>query len=171
MRSVCEEHNFREIYTQYARPLRNYMYYKCGNLEKAEDYSQEALVKLWENCKDIIFEKAKSFLYTVAHRLMLDQFRHDKVVLNFTKNNTLSMHTPDPDFELREKEFEAHLEKAISELPEGQREAFLMNRIDKMTYTEIADLLGISVKAVEKRIHLALVFLKNKVKELNTYKI
>jgi RNA polymerase sigma-70 factor (ECF subfamily) len=170
MRSVCEEQNFQEIYRSHAKSLRNYLYYKCGDLERSEDLSQEALIKLWENCKDVIFEKAKSYIYTIAHRLMLDHFRHQKVVLNFVKESPTNPTSHDPDFVLREKEFETILEKAISDLPETQREAFLMNRIDKMSYAEIAETLGISVKAVEKRMHLALLTLKDKIKELGTYK-
>jgi RNA polymerase sigma-70 factor (ECF subfamily) len=60
---------------------------------------------------------------------------------------------------------------SISHMPETQREAFLMNRMDNMSYKEIADTLEISVKAVEKRIHLALVYLKENVSELKIHKI
>jgi RNA polymerase sigma-70 factor (family 1) len=169
-RSVCEEDNFQEIYKSYAKPLRNYLYYKCGDLEKAEDLSQEALIKLWENCQAVIFEKAKSYLYTIGQRLMINHIRHQKVVLNFAKDNVVSSTQENPEFTLREKEFEIILEKAISELSDIQRETFLMNRMDKMSYAEIAEALGISVKAVEKRMHNALENLKNKVKELGIYK-
>ena len=170
IRSVCDSVNFKEIYKSYAKPLRNYLYYKCGDLEKAEDLSQEALIKLWENCKSVIFEKAKSYLYTIGHRLMINHIRHQKVVLNFVKDKVQTINQEDPDFVLREQEFGVVLEKAISELPDIQRETFLMNRIDKMTYAEIAEVLGISVKAVEKRMHNALDNLKNKVIELGVYK-
>ena len=169
-RSVCEENNFQEIYKSYAKPLRNFLYYKCGDLEKSEDLSQEALIKLWENCASVVFEKAKSYLYTIGQRLMINHIRHQKVVLNFVKDKPQSVNQEDPEFSLREKEFGVILEKAISELPDIQRETFLMNRIDKLSYAEIAELLGISVKAVEKRMHNALATLKDKVKELGTYK-
>ena len=169
-RSVCQEDNFHELYTAYAKSLRNYLYYKCGDLNKAEDLSQEALIKLWENCKSVVFEKAKSYLYTVGQRLMINQIRHEKVVLNFEKGSNLSVNQEDPDYVLREKDFGVQLEQAISALPEIQREVFLMNRIDKLSYGEIADLLGLSVKAVEKRMHNALENLRNSVKELGIYK-
>ena len=58
------------------------------------------------------------------------------------------------------------MERAIAELPETQREVFLMNRIDKMTYGEIAEALGLSVKAIEKRIGKALRELRSKIIEL-----
>jgi RNA polymerase sigma-70 factor (ECF subfamily) len=54
------------------------------------------------------------------------------------------------------------LHNAIENLSEAQRTAFLLNRIDGKKYAEIADMLGISVKAVEKRISGALVALRNR---------
>jgi RNA polymerase sigma-70 factor (ECF subfamily) len=50
-------------------------------------------------------------------------------------------------------------------LPEKQRLVFLLSRIEKMTYKEIAELLDISVKAVEKRMHKALVSLRESISE------
>ena len=67
---------------------------------------------------------------------------------------------------MEEDEFKTRLEAAIGELPETQREVFLMNRIDKMTYNEIAEALGVSVKAIEKRMGKALKTLRSKIKEL-----
>ena len=57
--------------------------------------------------------------------------------------------------------------KAINNINETQRVAFLMHRIDGKKYAEIASELNISVKAVEKRIHLALIELK---KEIENFK-
>jgi RNA polymerase sigma-70 factor (family 1) len=171
IKSVCEEQNYRRIYERHALQLRNFIYYKCSDLEKAEDIAQESLIKLWENCASVVFEKAKSFLFTVANRMMIDHFRHTKIRLNFMKDKPQTHTREDASFELETKEFEAILEKAIADLPDGQRETFLMNRIDKMTYEEIAEMQGISVKAVEKRMHNALHTLKEKVKELKVYKI
>ena len=64
---------------------------------------------------------------------------------------------------MEEKEFMDKLQNAISDLTDGQREVFLLNRIDKKTYKEIAEMLEISVKAVEKRMHGALVKLRGKI--------
>jgi len=55
------------------------------------------------------------------------------------------------------------LKSAIAELPDRQREVFLLSRIDKKTYKEIAELSGVSVKAIEKLMHKALVVLRKKI--------
>jgi RNA polymerase sigma-70 factor (ECF subfamily) len=62
-----------------------------------------------------------------------------------------------------EKEFMEKLESTIDNLPEKQREVFLMNRIEKKKYKEIAICLNISVKAVEKRMHQALVVMRKEI--------
>ena len=154
--NVCQEQVFQSIFMTQAERLRNFLYYKTGNLQQAEDLMQDAFSKLWENCAKVVKDKAKSFLFTVANNLFLNQVAHQKVVLKFENQGHSQTTNINPQFLLEEQEFKQKLENAISALPEGQRIVFLMNRIDKKKYREIAEELGLSVKAVEKRMHLAL---------------
>lgn len=161
---VCEEIIFSNFFRSNVKTLRNYLFYKFGNQEQANDISQEAFVKLWENCAQVPLEKAKSFVYKVANNSTLNQIAHQKVVLNFSKSESISYSTNEsPEFILEENEFKTKLEKAISNLTESQRTAFLLNRIDGKKYAEIAMILEISIKAVEKRIHGALVSLRSEI--------
>lgn len=90
---------------------------------------------------------------------------HLKVRLKYANSNEQSDRTIEtPEFRMQEIEFKVRLEQAISELPETQREVFLMNRIDKLTYAEIAERLGVSVKAIEKRMGKALKHMRSKIK-------
>jgi RNA polymerase sigma factor (sigma-70 family) len=165
---ICEELTFAAFFKSHAKLLRNYLFYKFGNEEQANDAAQEAFIKLWENCASVPPEKAKSFLYTVANNTTLNQIAHQKVVLEYSKNNTTS--TTDkqsPEFLMEEEQFKAKLQWAISRLTEGQRSAFLLHRIDGKKYAEIAEILDISVKAVEKRIHGALLQLR---KDIDTFR-
>lgn len=170
-KSICVESNYRAVYEAQAESLRNFMYYRCGNLEKAEDLMHEAFVKLWENCKKVVFDKARAYLFTTANRLFLNQVAHEKVVLSFEKQSRPGVDARDPEFLLRSKEFKARLEKAIADLPAGQREVFLMHRIDKMPFEEIAQVQGVSVSAVHKKIYKALDRLKKSINELNNRKL
>jgi len=126
----------------------------------AEDLSQDAFIKLWENCKKVTVEKAKPYLFTIANNLFINKVNHQKVVLKFTSSAKSKTDQSDPLFILEKNEFKIRLEKAIAALPEIQRVVFLMNRIDQKKYREIAEELGISVKAVEKRMHGALATLR-----------
>ena len=72
---ICEEIVFSNFFKSHAKALRNYLLYKYGNEEQAEDVTQEAFIKLWENCANVPLEKAKSFLYTVANNTSLTFYR------------------------------------------------------------------------------------------------
>ncbi len=158
---ICKEIIFSGFFKSHAKALRNYLYYKFGNEDQAEDVTQEAFIKLWQNCADVPVEKAKSYVYTIANNASLNVIAHQKVVLNYAKSVPNKDTTNEsPEFILEENEFKTKLLKAIEKLNEKQRVAFLMHRIDGKKYAEIAEILDISVKAVEKRIHLALVELR-----------
>ncbi|OIO10630.1 MAG: RNA polymerase subunit sigma-70 [Flavobacteriaceae bacterium CG1_02_35_72] len=161
--SVCKPQVYESLYNKHAKDLRNYLYYKFGNLESAEDIVQESFIKLWQKCADVVLEKAKSFLYTVATNMFLNEKSHDKVVLKFQQIPQNDTNIESPEFLMLEKEYMVKLQKTLAQLPDGQREVFLLNRIDKKTYAEIAELLNISVKAVEKRMHNALKQLREKI--------
>ena len=169
--SICEENNYRNTFDEHAQKLRNFLYYKCGDLTRAEDLMQEAYIKLWENCGKVLLEKAKGFLFTTANRLFLNEVQHDKVVLNFNKENPTHDVSESPEYVMEEKEFKTQLEEAIASLPETQREVFLLNRIDKLSFQEIADMQGVSIGAVHKKMYKAMDKLKSSVEILNNRKI
>lgn len=164
---ICEEIVFSEFFSKHAKSLRNYLFYKFGNEDQADDVTQEAFIKLWQNCADVPPGKAKSFLYTVANNTSLNHIAHQKVVLEYAKKN-IHRHsdTQNPEFLMEEEQFKVKLQNAIATLTEAQRTAFLLHRIDGKKYYEIAEILGISVKAVEKRIHGALVELRKEIENI-----
>ena len=163
---ICEELIFSGFFKANVKSLRNYLYFKFGNEEKANDATQDAFIKLWENCKKVPLEKAKSYLYTIANNTSLNEIAHQKVVLKYERSNTSNDRTNlNPEYLLEEEQFKQKLEKAIGKLTEAQRTAFLLNRIEGKKYHEIAIMLGISVKAVEKRIHGALVSLRIEIEQ------
>ena len=153
---VCKEKTYQNLFLTLSERLRNYLYYHCGDIQLAEDLTQEAFLRLWERCRKVPPEKAKAFLYRVGFNLMLDGAKHQKVVLKFRKQYSEKRTVESPEFEYQTKEFEARLWEAITSMPEKSRVVFLMNRIEGLTYKEIAELLDIGVKAVEKRMKGAL---------------
>lgn len=164
-KSVCEQRVFEEVFNTHSKTIRNFIYYKCGDSAQAEDLTQDAFVKLWNNCAKVPFEKAKSYLYTLANNAFLNEVAHKKVILKHQKSVSSIATHESPEFVYREKEFKKELDNAIANLTEKQREVFLLNRIENKKYKEIAEMLGISVKAVEKRMHGALVSLRSEIKE------
>lgn len=163
MSNVCEEQIFNSVFKTNAKTIFNYIYYKFGNEEKANDAVQEAFVKLWENCAKVSPEKAKSYLYTVANNLYLNVIKAEKVRLKYADKHSNSISNESPEFVLEEKEFQQKLDNALDSLPENQRTTFLLNRIDGKKYAEIAEMEGVSIKAIEKRMHLALKSLRSQI--------
>lgn len=158
---MCSEKVFRDVFDAQFKLLRNFLAFRFRDLERAEDTAQNAFVILWENCAILKPEQAKSFLFTTAIRLSLNAIKHDKVVSDFSfRMKPQAAHHESPEFLLVENELKSRLEIAIGNLPEKQRTVFLMNRFENQSYTEIARLLDISVKTVEKRMHLALIALR-----------
>lgn len=163
---ICEELVFSRFFKAHVKSLRNYLYFKFGNEEKANDITQDSFIKLWENCKNVPLEKAKSYVYTIANNASLNEIAHQKVVLKYAQNSPNKDRTNlNPEFLIEEEEFRQKLEKAIEKLTEAQRTAFLLHRIEGKKYQEIAVMLEISVKAVEKRIHVALLTLRKEIEQ------
>lgn len=155
MDNVCDDQVYSELFRTHSKTVFNYIYYKFGNEEKAQDAVQEAFVKLWENCAKVAPEKAKAFVYTVANNLYLNVIKAEKVRLKHRPAEG-NITRQDPEYLMEEAQFQAKLEAALDSLPENQRTTFLLNRIDGKKYHEIAELEGVSVKAIEKRMGLAL---------------
>lgn len=161
--NICEENLFSSIFMKYSKSLHDFLYYKYGEQLHPQDKVQEAFIKLWDHCKDVSVEKAKSFLFTVANNSVLNDIKHEKVVLNFQKNKPKDYTNESPEFLMEEKEYMFKYQKALLNLTEGQREVFLLNRIEGKRHKEIAELLDISAKAVEKRLYGALKKLRREI--------
>lgn len=162
-KNVCQESVFRQLYKKHAKNLRDFLYYKFGEHLNPEDNVQEAFVKLWKKCKDVPPEKAKSFLFTVANNLVLNEVKHQKVVLKFEQQKKERSDRQDPQFLMEETEYLKKYQAALANLTEAQRTAFLLNRTEGKKHQEIADMLDISKKAVEKRIYGALKKLREEI--------
>ena len=164
--NICDETLFSAVFNKYSKELHNFLYYKFGERLNPKDKMQEAFIKLWQNCSKVTPNKAKSYLYTIGNNLMLNEAAHQKVVLNYQKIPTKHHTNESPEFLLEEQQYMEKLQKALANLTDAQRTAFMMNRIEGKKHKEIAELLGISTKAVEKRIYGALNKLREDIKEI-----
>lgn len=164
--NICQEHIFSSLFKKYAEDLHDFLYYKYGDRLNPKDKVQEAFIKLWQNCSKVSPDKAKSFVFTTANNLMLNEFAHQKVVLKHQQTKPKMSTNENPEFLMQVKEYNDKLQRALSNLTEPQREAFMMNRVEGKRFKEIAELLDISTKAVEKRIYGALTKLRQDIKEL-----
>ncbi len=157
-----DQSDFDKVFLNWYYPVRNSVYYKTGNMQEAEDITQETFLKIWEKRETIRKETIGPLLYKISRNLFLNSVEHTKVTLKFSSDHGDDQYSDSPEFELEMQEFDKKLQESLSELDEKQRTVFLMNRIDDLTYAQIAENLGLSVKAIEKRMSRAMAFLKDR---------
>ncbi len=159
-REELSSQEFERAFDMYYGAVRNYLYYKCGQAELAEDVAQDAFVKVWETRDRIEKNSLKAYLYTIAGNLLINQLKREQLKFQFLNLQTEKKDKATPEYLLEMQEFDQKLQNALSKIPDGAREVFLMNRVDGLKYHEIGDRLGLSMKAVEKRMSKALAILR-----------
>lgn len=161
-----DEAAFREIVESSKGLVYNTALGVVQNPEDAEDVSQEVFVQLYESIHSFKGEsKLSTWLYRVTISKAMDHLRKKKrkkrfafVQSIFGPNDELVHDPPDfvhPGVSLDNKEKAAELFKAISQLPEKQKIAFTLNRIEGLNYQEISSIMELTVASVESLLHRA----------------
>ncbi|MCZ4693805.1 RNA polymerase subunit sigma-24 [Ancylomarina euxinus] len=158
-----KEH-FKYLFDIYFDAIRNYLYFRSGDSELATDIAQECFMKVWEKRASFKDPPCKALLYKMANDLFISRYRKNVVAQNYIANEKQYDETESPEDILQYKELSRKYELALTQLSEKQRVVFLMSRDEGFKYSEIAERLNLSVKAVEKRMKNALQFLRNALK-------
>jgi len=154
---------FAQLFDAYYDELQHFIFFKSGDTEVAEDIIQDAFLKLWEIRSTVRIETARALLYTIATNLFSNRYKRMKLKFKLQSTILEDRTFETPEFEMEIKEFDQKLQRVLSGLNENNRTVFLMNRIDQMTYNEIAANLNLSVKAVEKRMKKALEHIRKEI--------
>lgn len=136
------------------------------NAEDAEDIAQEVFVQAFQSIGSFKGEsKLSTWLYRIAVTKSLDLERRKKrkkrfafVRSIFGEQNEVLVNPPDfhhPGISLDNKEDAAVLFRAISALPENQRVAFTLNKVEGLSYQEVSEVMKTTVSSVESLMHRA----------------
>ena len=156
---------FEQLFDAYYDELHHFIYFKSGDTQLAEDIVQDAFLKIWEVRSKVRLESARALLYTMTGNLFANRYKRQKLDFKLQQTLVEDRNFETPEFELEIKEFDLKLQKVLTELNEKSRTVFLMNRIEKLTYSQIAQNLNLSVKAVEKRMKKALEYLHSEIEQ------
>jgi RNA polymerase sigma factor (sigma-70 family) len=146
------------------------------NTEDAEDVTQEAFIQVFESVGSFKSEcKFSTWVYRITVSKAMDHIRKKKRKKRFAfiqslygKNDKPVIDPPDffhPGVSMENKENAAVLFKAVEQLPPNQKSAFVLNKVEGLSYNEIGEVMKITESAVDALLHRAKANLKKILKE------
>ncbi len=163
---------------QFSNKLFGYIRSKVKSTEDAEDILQDVWYQLSNLTELDAIENMSAWLYRVAQNKVIDKYRKKSTDLiedyayvneddeiNF-KEILLLDDSNNSELTLYKEQFWNELMSALDELPEKQREVFILNEIEDMTLQEIADKTGENLKTIISRKGYATKHLRNKLNYL-----
>lgn len=133
--------------------------------EDEADLAQDACLKLVETANRENIAAPSHLLYRLARNLVIDRLRSRALRARFFRPEALDDHQcpeADPERALLANERLRRAFQVIEAMPSRRREAFLLHRIDGLSYLEIARVMGVTIKGVEKHISAAMLELTRK---------
>ena len=161
-----EEPAFKYLVENYQDRVYNTIIGIVQNAEDAEDVAQEVFIQVFKSIHTFKGEsKLSTWIYRIATTRALDLLRSRKSKKRFGflqrlfgEGNEPLHEIPDfnhPGVALDQKENAAVLFKAINRLPENQKLAFTLHKLEDLSYQEISEVMKTSVAAVESLMHRA----------------
>lgn len=147
--------DLKQIFDAFYQPLCNYANAIIRDQHFAEDIVQSIFIQLWESDKITNLDNPEPYLMRCVKYKCLDHLKkpaNKKVVLGTSLPEIASSDASD----LGEEDVVPLLHFFASQLPPKMQRIFLMSRNQNMTYKEIAEELGISIKTVENQMGTAL---------------
>lgn len=159
---------FKTLFARYRGPLFNFLLRRVRDRGRAEELYQDSWSKVIERCSEFRGDaKFSTWLYTIARNGCIDHQRKMKFRVHASLDETQRganqpmverVANPGPAPEqlavgglLRER-----IASAVEELPEDQREVFLLRQLQGLAFKEIAEVVGVPVNTVKSRMRYAL---------------
>jgi RNA polymerase sigma-70 factor (ECF subfamily) len=164
---ACEPLLIARMIRQHHASLLSFLRRRLRVSEDADDVAQETYVRMmqYEGSREV--RSPASLLFRIAINVANDlgryQVTHREADRRSLEDVELVCELPSPEREIQGQQDVELVYRAVEEMPPKCRQVFLLSRVRKMTYPEIARHCGISLKAVEKHISRGLAICARKV--------
>ena len=154
------------------KKLSNFIRKRVRNLEDAEDILQDVYGLFVQNFDlNEPFERASSWLYSVARNRIIDASRKRKEtsISELTANEVISYSSDgrhNPETKIWNDEFMSALFDALEELPENQRQVYVEHELKGVPFKELSKKYGLSVNTLISRKRYAILHLRNRLNDL-----
>ena len=149
--------DYNDCVDNFADGVYRFIVKNIRHTEDAQDIVQSAFEKLWVNRAQVLPEKAKSYLFTVAYHQMIDHIR---------KSNKMPLSDeasiPHQPINQAQTELKELLMRAVNELNPIQKSIVLLKDYEGYSYREIGEIMNLSDSQVKVYLHRARIILKNK---------
>lgn len=169
---------FEEVYNEFKQLVYNLALNYVQHAEDAQDITQEVFVKIYRNFKkyDSATASLKTWIYQITINHCLDFIRSKKSKKRFgffsslfhAESNEPLVEDTDfnhPGVATEDKEEIQQLFNLINELPENQKTALILTKIEDRSQKEVAEIMNTSMKAVESLVQRAKHSLAKKIKD------
>lgn len=154
-----DRESFMRIYDHFAPRLQRYLSGLSGCEARAEEFTQEALLKLWHKADQFDAAKASlaTWLYRIARNLYIDHVRHDRG-WQATQDSLEALERMEApadgllDFSHRQ---EQKLASALHALPPDQARVIRMAYFEALSHRQIADQLQLPLGTIKSSLRLA----------------
>lgn len=145
-----DENSAEELITRYYSAILRYCRWHCAGDARAEDLTQETFLRVFKNLSEYRKkDKFKSWLYTIANHLCIDESR--KTTWHVLDDNLPDEHSVFSGVENREE-----VERLLQKLSPEQREAVILRFAEQLSFKEIAKVTGCSLRTAQSRVRCAL---------------
>ena len=146
---------FSDFFKKHAKALRNYLLYKFGNEDHAEDMTQEIFLKIIE--KPYLFDTKRVFstwIYTLASNLCKNEYRRKKLILSpdFAPGILIESGDSLPEH-LDELLLNQHLQSAIDGLEVLFRQCIVLRYQEGFSIAQISEMIDCPAGTVKSRLH------------------
>ena len=159
-----DERSFKKLFDHYYPRFLRVAFYYIRNDEMAEEIVMDVFIKLWKYRKKLPeISHFTNYIYTAVKNQSINYIRKNKMSLDSLEDLGPSalIEYVEPEKLYLGRELAKQIESAVSNLPPRCQLIYRMVREDGMKYTEVADALDISLKAVENQLLIAMKRIKN----------